>query len=513
MKNLEHLLSCNPRAELARRNLIDFVMYMKPLYEANWHHVLLCEYLQKFVTGEIKRLMVFMPPQHGKSELVSRNLPAYLLGKTPTAKIVLASYSASLSSSFNRDCQRIIECEEYQETFSETRLNSNSNYRRNSEIFEVVKHGGFLKTVGVGGSLTGTPADYAIIDDPVKDSIEAMSPTYQQRNWDWFNDVLYTRIHNNTGILITQTRWDVNDLSGMLLKSMANGGEQWVILSLQGLKTTDAREYDHRQIGEVLWPSKHSMEKLEQVRSRSVRTFEALYQQNPRPVMAGGEFWKSFNPAKHVKHVAVAKATIHVSIDENVNPYVTQTIWQIFPDTQAINQVHEILSTSPNNNAPKAAKQFINWLAEIGHNDVVFIYGDPSAGKKSTVDENNASFFDKYIQILQQHKVKIVRRIGKSAPEVALSAAFVNEIYEHNYNGWSINISDKCVISIEDYYSVKEAADGTMQKVKKKSMETGVTYEPWGHCSDAKRYFIIHALMAEWTKYKARTKKYFGVSS
>ena len=181
MKNYENLLSCNPRAELARRNLLDFVTYVKPSYTANWHHILLCKYLDQFIKGEIKRLMVFMPPQHGKSELVSRNCPAYILGKMPTAKIVLASYSFHLSSSFNRDCQRIIDSKEYKEVFPDTFLNSSNvvsvagSWLRNSEIFETVGHGGFLKSVGVGGSLTGTPADFAIIDDPVKDSLEAMS--------------------------------------------------------------------------------------------------------------------------------------------------------------------------------------------------------------------------------------------------------------------------------------------------------------------------------------------------
>ena len=160
----ENLLKSNPRAELARRNLLDFVVYNKPDYQVNWHHKLLCHYLDRFVRGEITRLMVFMPPQHGKSELVSRQLPAFILGRQPKTKIVLASYSADLASSFNRDCQRIMDGDAYRDVFPDTQLNSSNvvtiakgNWLRNSDIFEVVGHGGFLKTTGVGGSLTGTP--------------------------------------------------------------------------------------------------------------------------------------------------------------------------------------------------------------------------------------------------------------------------------------------------------------------------------------------------------------------
>jgi len=507
MMNYEYLLKSNPMAELARRNLLDFVLYCKQDYVANWHHKLLCSYLDRFVKGEIKRLMVFMPPQHGKSELVSRNLPAYLLGKNPKSKVVLASYSSHLASSFNRDCQRIMDSNEYSDVFSETKLNRNNvvsvagNWLRNSEIFETVGYGGFLKAVGVGGSLTGTPADFAIIDDPIKDSVEAMSMTTQFRNWNWYTDVLYSRIHNDTKILITQTRWDVNDLSGKLLKQMEIGGEQWTVLSLPAIKVDMPTIEDGRQPGEALWPERHSLEKLMMVRKQSVRTYEALYQQNPQPIQAGGEFWKQFNITKHVRDITVEQGVISVSLDNNVNPYVTVSIWQMVG--MEIRQVHEIAAVDPNNNAVKAADLFTKWLKGVGYKDVVFVYGDPSASSKSTIDANNASFFTKFIMQVESAGYKVRNKVGRSAPEVALSAAFINEIYEKNIFGYSIVISNKCAISIEDYYSVKEDKDGKMKKDKVKDVSTGITYERHGHFSDAKRYFIIELLNEEYRKYKS----------
>jgi phage terminase large subunit len=222
-------------------------------------------------------------------------------------------------------------------------------------------------------------------------------------------------------------------------------------------------------------------------------------------VQTGSEFWKQFDEKKHVQPIVVdLSTTIHVSLDENVNPYVTQTLWQI--KEKEIKQVHQILSKSPDNNAPKAAAQLIKWLQSISYSNVVFIYGDPSAGKRSTIDANNASFYDKYIEVLTKAGFRTEKRVERSAPEVALSAAFINDIYETNLFGWSISISDKCIASIEDYTVVKEDAEGKMLKEKVKDKQTGVTYEPYGHISDSKRYFIIRILKKEFEQYKTRRR-------
>jgi phage terminase large subunit len=209
-------------------------------------------------------------------------------------------------------------------------------------------------------------------------------------------------------------------------------------------------------------------------------------------IRTGGEFWKQFDETKHVKPLKVEKTTVHISLDENVTPYITTSIWQI--EGKKINQVHEIACKSPDNNAPKAAKKLANWLHSIDYRDLVYIYGDPSAGKRSTVDANNSSFYDKYIEVLRNEGFHVVNRVARSAPEVALSAAFINEIYESNLNGYEITISDSCKVSIDDYCTVKEDKDGKMDKPKVKDEVTGVTYEPQGHFSDAKRYLITTIL-------------------
>ena len=225
-------------------------------------------------------------------------------------------------------------------------------------------------------------------------------------------------------------------------------------------------------------------------------------------VRTGDEFWKQFDETRHVRPVKIDPlTTIHVSVDNNVNPYVTQTLWQVFPGVKEVKQVHELLCASPDNNAPKAARVLAKWLRSINYTDVLFVHGDPSAKARSTVDENNLSFFAKYIAELRAEGFTVIDRVKKSAPLIAISAAFINEIYEHNYGGWSIIIGDTCFSSIEDYITVKEDVDGSMKKPKEKDKLTQVTYEPHGHISDTKRYFLCSILETDFIVYKSRRKR------
>lgn len=227
-------------------------------------------------------------------------------------------------------------------------------------------------------------------------------------------------------------------------------------------------------------------------------------------VRTGDEFWKQFDESRHVKPVKIEATTLHVSVDNNVTPYVTQTVWQVFPEKKEIRQVWEVICRKPDNNAPKAAKAMAKWIKSINYIDTLFVYGDPSANARSTIDENNASFFDKYIGQLREEGINVTKRVQKAAPQISLSADFINDIYESSYAGWTITISDNCFESIEDYILVKEDADGTMKKPKVTDKETQVRYEPQGHISDTKRYIITTILKAEFEQYKSRNRKRSG---
>jgi phage terminase large subunit-like protein len=292
MKNYEYLQTFSARAELARRNFRDFVPYVMPTYQMHWFHEVICDKLEQFNRGEIKKLMLFVPPQHGKSQLSTRMFPAYLLGKDPKRKIVVASYNATLASRFNRDIQRVIDNSLFHDVFPDTYLNNSNvvtvsdSWLRNSEVFETVGFGGFVKTVGRGGALTGTPVDIGIIDDPLKDRAEAMSSTIREALWSWYVDVFESRLHNDSQQILIQTRWHEEDLGGRLLAR----DNDWEVIIFEAIKENEY-DYDPRKIGEALWPEKHSLERIEKIRDTSPLTFNSLYQQSPRPLDSVGIYW------------------------------------------------------------------------------------------------------------------------------------------------------------------------------------------------------------------------------
>lgn len=492
----------------AVNSLRSFTMFTKSDYDMNWHHELLCSYLDRFVSGEIKNLMVFMPPQHGKSELVSRRLPAYLLGRNPKLKIIGASYSPILSQSFNRDVQRVIDTEEYSYLFPDTFLNSTNvrndakgSYLRNVDIFETIGHKGFYKSVGVGGALTGTTVDVAIIDDPVKDAVEAQSYVYRNRTWEWYTDVLKTRLHNDSQILLTQTRWHEDDLSGRLLEKLKNVSEEWTILTLPSIKENEDNPEDPREIGEALWGRRHSLKRLLEIKQISIRTFQSLYQQNPQPTQAGGEFYYNFVIEKHTREMAWDMSKpLHLTFDFNVLPYVTLCIWQI--DGNNAYQIDEICGTPPNNKTNAVCRLFSKKY-DLANVSGLFIYGDPAGKHKDTRSEQGYNDFDLIYNALKVYNPR--KRVATSAPPLAVRGGWINQTFG-GHNELSITIGENCINTINDYLYVKENADGGKLKTTERN-STGATYEKLGHTSDANDYFLCEAFKREFNKYKRGDKK------
>lgn len=275
------------RRSLARRSFFDFVPYVYPTYSMQWFHKVICEHLELVRTRDIKKLMIFVPPQHGKSQLATRLFPSYLLGRNPNERIAIASYSARLSLSFSRASQRSMSDRLYSNVFPDIRLPERGEATKTAEFFEVIGGTGSLMSVGVEGSLTGNPVDVGIIDDPVKDRQEAQSITIRESTWQWYVDVFCTRLHNNSVQLLIQTRWHPDDLAGRILKQDGYYSEDnpngWKVLKFTGLRTEDQNDYDLRQLGEALWPERHSRERLELIKANNLLTFDSLYQQDPKP--------------------------------------------------------------------------------------------------------------------------------------------------------------------------------------------------------------------------------------
>lgn len=285
--------------EGARRKLRHFVQYMKPWYQVTPFHESYARVLEMYARGRIKNLIIQAPPQHGKSELSSRMIPAYMLGLNPDLKICICSYAATIAKDFNRDVQRIIDTPEYRAVFPETCLNGSNvvtvatNYLRNSDVFEIVGHTGSLRVVGRGGSLTSKTVDVMILDDLYKDAQEANSPQIRATAWDWYTKVARSRLHNDSQQLIVFTRWHPEDIIGKIIETekvifaetwadIENvPSDAWVLVNFEAIKTGEPTEIDGRDRGAALWPGRHSLERLEGLRKIDPVGFQCLYQGDP----------------------------------------------------------------------------------------------------------------------------------------------------------------------------------------------------------------------------------------
>ena len=295
----------------ALNDLADFSSYCKESYVPEWFHRVIAKEVLDVVRGDVKKLMIFVPPQFGKSELTSRMAPPFALGLNPSEKVCISSYSASLARGFCLENQRIIESPEYKQIFPKTKIpekgsDDGAGFLRTQDYFETIeKNPGFVKAVGIGGSLTGTRVDLGLIDDPFKDREQAYSEVYRDRVWNWYNSVFLTRLHNKSRQIITLTRWHDDDLAGRILKSTE--GKNFRVVVIPAIyeepkpnfpKWWFPHELDPREPGEALWPERHSLEKLEAAKNLDLSAFTALYQQ--RPTLEGGgilqnQYFQKFN--------------------------------------------------------------------------------------------------------------------------------------------------------------------------------------------------------------------------
>lgn len=260
------------------------VIASKYQWEPAEHLLLLDNLLVQASLGEIKNLMIFMPPRHGKSELTSKYYPAWFLGNFPDKRVILTSYEADFAATWGYKARSILQ--ELGSSLFSIEVSQRSAAR---DRWEIKGHTGGMQTAGVGGAITGKGADMLIIDDPVKNAEEAQSKTYRDKTYDWYRSTAYTRLEPGGTVIIIQTRWHEDDLSGRLLKEEP---EKWTVISLPAI----AEEGDSlgREPGTALFPSRYDVEALQEIkRTLGPYWFNALYQQRPREV-AGSIFKRQF---------------------------------------------------------------------------------------------------------------------------------------------------------------------------------------------------------------------------
>lgn len=283
------------RRRRARRHLIDFAEYVDPTYRRSPHLELFASYLERVHTGEITRLMLLAPPRHGKSKLVSEIFPAWELGHDPSHQFMQASHSASLAETFSRNVRNLIGSSRYRILFPQTELSDDSATIQKWTLAGFTRPA--MLTIGVGGSPVGQGTTRLNIDDPIGDASEADSALQRENLYRWYTDTIYTRLEPNAAIILMMQRWHEDDLAGRLLRDQVQA-DKWVVLYLPALADEKAdREATNqsyflpasapdalgRKPGEALWPERFPSKTLQAIRAVNPRSFQAKYQQRPRP--------------------------------------------------------------------------------------------------------------------------------------------------------------------------------------------------------------------------------------
>lgn len=258
----------------AKDNLSAFACLMQIDYKPSWHHRDIARQLEKVEKGEIKRLIIMLPPRHGKSTLASVLFPAWYLGKHPNKEVITVSYSSDLSTDFGEKTRDVLRASSYQSMFN-TKIKQDSDSKQKWKT----ENGGSYTSVGLGGPITGRGANLLIIDDPIKNSEEALSEVYREKVWNYYTSTLYTRLEKDAAVILILTRWHQDDLAGRLIDAMDNGSEPWTIVRYPAIADSDEK---FRKIGEPLWPAKYDLDALHNIeRTVGPYDWQSLYQQTP----------------------------------------------------------------------------------------------------------------------------------------------------------------------------------------------------------------------------------------
>lgn len=340
---------------LARRRLMPFIKRFNPKYKNGWVHDDICRRLERFskavAEGKSPRLMLLMPPRHGKSEIASRNFPPWHLGQYPDHEFISCSYNLSLAMDFSRKVKQIISDPLY-ETLYETRLDPNN---QSTEAWGLQAQRGGYVAAGIGGPITGKGAHVLLIDDPVKNAEEADSPDIREKIWEWYLSTAYSRLAPGGGVLVIQTWWHDDDLAGRLQQMMRDGHDDAHVDQFEVIKYPAIAEADEwldeetdlierlehefpaaqdtavhahqralkagydtakmkllRRKGEPLHEARYDLEKLLRIKAqnRGGRWWSALYQQNPVPDDGGyfekGQFRQGPTPRVMDSYVYIA---------------------------------------------------------------------------------------------------------------------------------------------------------------------------------------------------------------
>ena len=308
------------KQEKGQNDFLSFVKMVWPEFIQGHHHKVYAEKLDRVARGELKRLIVNMPPRHTKSEFASHLFPAYFMGRNPKAKLIQTTHTGELSIRFGRKTKNLLESPEYAEIFPGVHLAADSKAAGRWES----NHGGEYFAAGVGGAITGRGADLLIIDDPHSEQ-DALSPTILDSHYEWYTSGPRQRLQPGGAIVLVMTRWSVKDLTSRLLQAQAKEpmADQWEIVEFPAVIND-----------KPMWGNFWNMQDLDKVKaSIPVSKWNAQWMQNPiaeEGALIKREWWKKWEPEKVPELQYIIQSYDTAFSKKETADYSAITTWGIF---------------------------------------------------------------------------------------------------------------------------------------------------------------------------------------
>ena len=326
------------RREVARETFLGFVKYVWPAFIEGRHHRVVAKAFERVVNGDLKRLIINMPPRHTKSEFASYLLPAWFLGQYPDKKIIQTSHTAELSVGFGRKVRNLVDSEDFKEVFPALALRSDSKAAGRWST----NQGGEYFAIGVGGAVTGKGADLLIIDDPHSEQDgQSIDPAVFDKTYEWYTSGPRQRLQPGGAIIIVMTRWHLRDLTGKIIKSSTQreGVDEWELIEFPALLPS----------GNALWPEFWNEKELLALRNELPSSkWEAQYQQ--QPTSEGGalvkrEWWKRWEADNPPQCEFIIQSWDTAFLKTRRADYSACTTWGVFyqPDDEGATRPNIIL--------------------------------------------------------------------------------------------------------------------------------------------------------------------------
>ena len=339
LKDLEALEDVQNKKK-AKEDFISFVNLMWPSFISGRHHQKMASAFERVASGELKRLIINMPPRHTKSEFASYLLPAWFLGKYPEKKVIQTAHTAELAVGFGRKVRNLIQSEDFQNVFSGITLSSDS---KAAGRWNTNKRGDYF-AIGVGGAVTGKGADLLIIDDPhsEQDAQQGQfNPEVYDRVYEWYTSGPRQRLQPGGAIIVVMTRWSLRDLTGQIMKSTGNkkGMDDWEVIEFPAIMPS----------GKPLWPEFWSLDELDALRAELPPTkWNAQYQQNPTSeegALIKREWWREWDRPSPPPCEIILQSWDTAFLKTQRSDYSACTTWGVFyhPDDTGRSQPNLIM--------------------------------------------------------------------------------------------------------------------------------------------------------------------------